>query len=332
MTEKERQLLKSKFHKSNYFLKENLRYIFIGGGRGGLELMRSVSENKMLPEYSIICKEDDHENIKHSDKIKNLLKDNGVESNVTKKLSEADHITIKNVKPDVIIVFGWRTMIDTGLNNFCKYGIIAAHYSLLPKYRGFAPMQWAIINGDKATGVSIFKIENGGVDSGRILVQKKVKIKDQDCVNDVEFKLTKLTVKILTDIIKKKSLKAGSFKKQDESKATYSCKRTPEDGKINWMKDSGEIYNLVRALAFPYTGAFCFYKNEKFIIRNAVIGKMNSKKFSGRIPGRVIGIDETGIEVLCGSGTILISEWEKTESGITELPSFLVRSYSDTLS
>lgn len=308
-----------------------MRYIFIGGGRGGLELIRSVTDNKMLPEYCIICKEDDHENIKYSDKIKTLLKDNGIESKVTKKLSEEDHEKIKNVKPDVIIVFGWRTMIDTGLNNFCKHGIIAAHYSLLPRYRGFAPMQWAIINGDKATGVSIFKIENDGVDSGRILVQKKIKIKDQDYVNDIERKLTNVTVNLLTDIVKKKSMKAGSFKKQDESKATYTCKRTPEDGKINWIKDSGEIYNLIRALAFPYTGAFCFYKNEKFIIGKAEIGKMNSKKFSGRIPGRVISIDESGIEVLCGSGTILITEWKKSESGVTEVPSAVVRSYSDTL-
>lgn len=286
----------------------------------------------MLPEYSVICKEDDHEKIKYSVEIEKILKDNGVECTVKKKLLKTDYGIIQKIKPDFIFVFGWRTMIDTELNAYCKYGIFAAHYSLLPKYRGFAPMQWAIINGEKKTGVTIFKIENGGVDSGRILFQKEIVIKEDDFVFDVERKLTEKTIDLFTELVNKKTLNIKALKNQDEKKATYTCKRTPDDGKINWEKNSAEIYDLIRALAYPYTGAFCFYKNEKYLIRKAEPGKMNLKKFAGRIAGRVIKTDETGIEVLCGSGTIKITEWENPKTGKIVNPAVKVRSYSDTLS
>lgn len=308
-----------------------MKYIFIGGGRGGFELISSAITNNVLPEYSILCKEDDHENFKYSDQIKDLLKKNGVGFSVKKKLTETDHEIIRTIKPDLIFVFGWRTMIDTELNSHSKYGIFAAHYSLLPKYRGFAPMQWAIINGEKSTGVSIFRIEEGGVDSGKILIQKEINIDGDDCAEDVEKKLTVLTVNAFINLIKMKSLNIRSLMKQDESKATYTCKRTPEDGKIAWEQDSDEIYNLFRALVYPYTGAFCLFKGEKYIIRKAEKGRMNKKKFSGIVPGRVIDIDIKGIEVICGKGTFRITEWEIAKSGKTEIPSVRVSSYSDTL-
>ena len=308
-----------------------MKYIFIGGGRGGFELISSAISKNIFPAYSVICKEDDHENIKYSDKIVNLFKQNGIGYTVKKKLSETDHAIIRKIRPDIIFVYGWRTMIETELNSYCRYGIIAAHYSLLPKYRGFAPMQWAIINGDRNIGVTFFRIERGGVDSGSILIQKKLKLKKNEYANEVENKLIYVTVKTFLDLIRKKSLKQNSFISQDESKATYTCKRTPEDGKINWNSDSEKIYNLIRALAYPFTGAFCVHKGEKYVIRKAESGKMNKKSFTGRIAGRVIDIDEKGIEVLCGSGTIRLTEWQNSGTGNIEIPSVSVRSYSDTL-
>jgi len=317
--------------KSKQLTTKTLKYIFIGGGRGGFELISSATANNVLPEYSVICKEDDHEHINYSEKMKELLEKNDAAYSVRKKLTETDHEIIRKIRPDLIFVFGWRTMIDPKLNSNCRYGIFAAHYSLLPKYRGFAPMQWAIINGEKSTGVSIFRIEEGGVDSGKILIRKKILINENDYASDIEKKLTGLTVDTFISLIKKKTLNIRSLIKQDESKATYTCKRTPEDGRINWNKSSSEIFNLIRALSYPYTGAFCFYENEKFVIRKAESGKKNKFIFKGIIAGRVIHIDETGIEVLCGTGTLKITEWDIANSGKTEIPSVRVRSYSDTL-
>jgi methionyl-tRNA formyltransferase len=118
---------------------------------------------------------------------------------------------------------------------------------------------------------------------------------------------------------------------QDESKATYTCKRNPEDGRINWNQKSIKIYNLIRAVSHPYPGAFCFYNNVRYKIVKAVIGKNNIKKFSGAIPGRIFRINKNGIEVLCEEGTILIENWENQFTGKIECPSTTIKSLNSTL-
>jgi len=307
------------------------KYAFIGGTIRGYLLLKELLDQNRIPVYAVILKEDEHEEEKYSILLSELLKNNNIPFSVKKKLDDDDYKVIKESGLDFVIVSGWRTLIDTDINKYIKEGIIASHYSLLPEYRGFAPTQWAIINGEKVTGVTLFKIEEGDADSGKVFAQRKVEINFNDYAYDVDLKNIKCAIELYLEYFEKFENGKIKYFEQDKSKATYTCKRTPEDGKIEWSKSSIEIYNLIRALAFPYPGAFCFYKDQCFHIRKAELGRNNEKKFAGKIPGRVAGIYNEGIEVLCGEGTILLVEWEDKTLKKTNCPSDVVKSLTSTL-
>ncbi len=310
---------------------KNPEYIFIGGTYRGYKLLEALLLNNYIPSYLVVLKEDDHEVDKYSNNIIQLATAKNINYSVKKKLNSIDFEIIKSREFDFALVCGWRTIIPDELNKQFRMGMLAAHDSLLPKYRGFSPLNWAIINGEKETGVTLFRINEGEVDSGDIIEQEKVTIESLEYAIDVYEKVTQATIsvhlKFLTDF------KNGTlnFSKQLESEATYTCKRSPADGKVNWNKSSEEIFNFIRALAHPYPGAFCEYGGKKYHIRKAALGKNNSKKYSGKIVGRVISVQPDYIEVMCGEGTINITQWEDKENGIVESPSVLVKSIVATL-
>lgn len=307
------------------------RFSFIGGTKRGYKLLKTLIENGYIPSYAVILKEDEHESEKYSLKITKYLDEKNIPFSTGKKLTQSDYEEIKNSGSEFVIILGWRTLIDTKINSYLKYGLIASHFSLLPDYRGFAPVQWAIINGEKESGVTLFQISGVETDSGDIISQVKVPILKNENSSDVDKKMIKAASELflkLFDDIKTDSLK---FTKQNEADATYSCRRVPEDGRINWQDSSHNIYNLIRAVAYPYPGAFCFYNDQKYIINKAGIGELDSRKFTGRIPGRVIRIDKEGIEILCGSGSIKIFEWKILADGTVSNPNELVKSVTVTL-
>lgn len=146
-----------------------------------------------------------------------------------------------------------------------KKHAINIHGSLLPKYRGRTPHVWAIINGEKETGITAHLMEKD-CDSGDIIQQLKIPIEEQDTGAKILEKFfdyyPKLLDKIVEDIISGRLTSV----KQDNEKATYFGKRTPEDGEINWNWQKERIYNWVRAQSYPYPGAFTWYGKNKLII------------------------------------------------------------------
>lgn len=307
------------------------RFSFIGGTKRGYELLKTLIERKYVPIYTVITKEDEHEKEKYYLKISELLKDKDIPFRIRKKLSEKDYDEIENSKSDFVIVFGWRTLIDTKLNSHLKAGIIASHFSLLPKYRGFAPVQWAVINGETESGVTLFLINDGEIDSGKIISQIKVSISSSDYYNDIDIKMTEGAIELFLKFFDDLDSGNITYRVQNEEDATYTCRRIPEDGKIFWDKSSTDIYNLIRAVAHPNPGAFCLLDGKKYIINSARIGDRDKIYFSGRIPGRVIYIDKEGAEILCSSGTVKILEWEDTDTGTVSNPNSDIRSVTVTL-
>jgi methionyl-tRNA formyltransferase len=308
-----------------------MRFAFIGGTPRGFALLRKLVESNYLPLYNIILKEDDHEQEKVSSDVVGFLHKNSLEATVKRKLSAADYQNIKELKLDFIIVCGWRSLIDTSINKFLTVGMLAAHDSLLPLYRGFAPLNWAIINGEQFTGVTLFKIDDGVVDSGEVYGQVKIKIEKSDYANNVYNKVMHATIVLYMDFIENYQNKTLSSYRQNEDKATYTCKRSPEDGRINWTDDSVKIYNLVRGLANPFPGAFCYFEGQKVIVQKAELGEHNEMNYVGRIPGRVISLKNGSIEVLCGKGSIKITAWQLSGNNETSLPTEIVKSITSTL-
>jgi len=287
-----------------------MNFIFIGGTYRGKKVIESLLKNDKIPDYIFILKEDDHETKKYSEDIKSIANTNNIPFKIKKKLSKEDENIFQEKKRDFAIICGWRTIINFDLNKYFKLGLLAAHDSLLPKYRGFAPINWAIINGESKTGVTLFQINNGEVDSGKIIDKEEINILHDENAVEVYEKITVATIKLINNFLKNYINSSYTLKEQNHENATYTCKRIPNDGLINWNKSSTEIYNLIRALSPPYPCAYTKYKKEKLFVRRAQIGDYNERNYIGRIVGRVINIDEFGVEILCGRGTIKLTECE----------------------
>ena len=174
-------------------------------------------------------------------------------------------LLIKNLKPDLIIVISWSQIIPKEILDYAPLGCIGIHYSLLPVRRGCAPLNWAIIDGLKKSGITLF-FYDAGVDTGDIIAQKEFEITDVDTPREL---LNKICI-LAPDIIKENidSIEDGTVLriKQDERMATYTKPRKPEDGLIDWNKQIDEIYNFIRAIAPPYPCAFTFLGDKKMAI------------------------------------------------------------------
>lgn len=284
-----------------------LKILFIGGTPRGLELLKSlIAENKKVV-YACIMKEDDHEIVKASHMIKQLCLKHGIPLEICKAVGNAQIKRILQSHPDVGFVCGWRTILPPGLTGKIPFGCITAHDSLLPKYRGFAPLNWAIINGEKRTGVTIFRIGDGKVDSGIIFGQKTVKIGACETAAEVYPRIISATIALYKEFIP--ALEKGKLRgrRQDESRATYTCKRTPQDGRIDWNMPAQKIFDLIRAISLPYPCAWTEYKGEKIRISEAALPRKHLR-YAGNIPGRIVEIREDGVLALCGQGQLIIKK------------------------
>jgi methionyl-tRNA formyltransferase len=172
---------------------------------------------------------------------------------------------IMGLECDFIASINYLFLIERKIISIAKDLCFNIHGSLLPKYRGRTPHVWAIINGEKQTGISAHII-NEGCDTGAIIKQIIVNIDAEDTGWDILEKYKKLYVPIVEDILESHKENALEFVDQDESKATFFGKRTSNDGRIDWNWSVDRIINWVRAQSYPYPGAYTFYNKEKIII------------------------------------------------------------------
>ena len=205
--------------------------------------------------------------------------------------------------PDLCIVVGWYWIIKPDLLNKVPHGILGIHASLLPEYRGSAPLIWPIINGDKKSGVTLFYFDEG-LDTGDIVGQKEFKIDDNDSVTEIMKKAEALIEQLLEEYYPLLlESKAPRFK-QDHSKATYCSRRTPEDGCINWNLTNVEIHNLIRAQTHPYPGAFCSYGENRLYLWKSSLFR---QPYHG-IPGMVTQTMGDKVVIACGKGAVILHE------------------------
>lgn len=171
---------------------------------------------------------------------------------------------------DVIASINYLFLINKNIIDLAKDLCFNIHGSLLPKYRGRTPHVWAIINNEKKTGITAHVIDEG-CDTGAILEQIEIPINKKDTGATILKKYKKLYIPLTKKVLEKYESKNLNFTQQDETKATYFGKRTPEDGRIDWNWQAERIVNWIRAQAFPYPGAFTFYRNQKVTIDSVSI-------------------------------------------------------------
>jgi UDP-4-amino-4-deoxy-L-arabinose formyltransferase/UDP-glucuronic acid dehydrogenase (UDP-4-keto-hexauronic acid decarboxylating) len=228
--------------------------------------------------------------------VKNWAGQKGITVYTTEEVNAPQWIAkIAAIDPDVIFSFYYRRMICREILALPGVGAFNLHGSYLPHYRGRCPVNWVIINGEKQTGVTLhYMIEKP--DAGDIVGRKPVVIDVSDTAKTLYDKLCGAAKELLDETLP--LIKKGQIprQKQDLSQGSYYGGRRPEDGRIDWKKSAGEIYNLIRGVTEPYPGAFAFLdKDEKIIIwwGEAVVSK---EVF---MPGKLIITDK---EILVQTG------------------------------
>ncbi|MBI4683756.1 MAG: methionyl-tRNA formyltransferase [Nitrospirae bacterium] len=208
------------------------------------------------------------------------------------------------MKPELIIVVAYGRILPEAILNLPALGCINVHASLLPKYRGAAPIAWAIINGEKKTGITTMLIDKG-LDTGDILLQQEMDITEDDTSETLSRKLSGLGASLLVSTIN--GIKEGSVKPRPQTgEATYVPVIKKEDGKVIWSKTAIELFNFVRGM-YPWPAAYCYLNNEmiKLIKVRAVEG-------SGK-PGRIEKAFKS--EFIAGTGNGLLSIVELQPEG-----------------
>ena len=205
---------------------------------------------------------------------------------------------------DILLSINYLYIIEYPLIDLPKKYAINIHGSLLPKYRGRTPHVWAIINNEKTTGVTAHLIDEK-CDNGDIIQQIEIKIEKNDTGAIILEKFQKEYWPLIQNIIGKIENQSIKFRPQDQSKATYFGKRTPDDGKIDWNWQKERIYNWIRAQASPYPGAFCYLNGQKLIIDEI---SFSNYGFHSEIPnGTILSINP--IKVKTCNGVIQIERF-----------------------
>lgn len=218
---------------------------------------------------------------------------------------EQFHSLLQSLDLDLLVAVKWRTMIPRGVMETARGGLVVFHASLLPKYRGFAPVNWPLINGERETGVTMFYAADE-VDSGDIIEQRARAIADGDDAGTIDAWLNETVEAMLEENLPRLSDGTAPRTPQDHSQATYAIWRDPEDGRINWNMPTREIFNLIRGLTSPYPGAFSVLEGRKLVIWSAEIER-EPRAYVGRNPGKVERIiPGGGVNVLTGDGTLRI--------------------------
>jgi methionyl-tRNA formyltransferase len=214
------------------------------------------------------------------------------------------------LQPDFLFSCYYRHMLKKPLLDLPRLGALNMHGSLLPKYRGRAPVNWVLVNGETETGVTLhYMVEKA--DQGDIVAQQKVPIALEDTAYTLFAKMTVAAEQVMREAYP--LLRAGTAPRlpQDHARASYFGGRKPEDGRIDWTKSATEIYHLVRAVTHPYPGAFTFLAGRQLLVW---WGKRLSEPApAGALPGQVIAaLPGEGLLVAAGQGTFLLSrvQWE----------------------
>ena len=207
--------------------------------------------------------------------------------------------------PICVIVSSYDRILPGRILGRCRF--VNVHYAALPEYRGRANVNWAIINGEPETAITIHVIAPG-LDAGNILYQQRVSIGPDDTVGDLYTKLNDVQREVLGETVTR-YISGYEGEPQDETAATYGCTRVPGDGEINWASSTEQVYALIRALAPPYPGAHTYLGARRIaVLRAAPLA--NAPRYVGRIPGRVVGRSRRDghVDVLTGDGVLRIYE------------------------
>ena len=231
------------------------------------------------------------------------------------KENNEEYNFLKLLNPDLVIVVAYGQLIPKNYLSLSKHGFINIHASLLPKWRGAAPIQRSIMNLDKETGVSIMKIVEK-LDAGPVMRQEKINIINEMNAEDLSNNLSDLSSKLILECIDEIEEGKAKFIDQDEQKATYAKKINKEEGKINWDNSAENILAQINSL-LPNPGAWFSFMGERYKILKASISEAEGEK------GKVI---DNNLTIACKSKSIKVNEIQRQGKNKQSTSEFLLGS------
>lgn len=286
-----------------------MRIVFIGAstlglrclqkiiGLPGCEVVGAVTAPRQFP---ISYRPQGVTNVLFAD-VKSYCGTQGIDCTVMKQ-GMKDPALMEHVRafsPDIFIVAGWYHMVPKAWRDMAPaYGL---HSSLLPDYSGGAPLVWAMINGEKKTGISLFQLADG-VDNGPIVGQLATDIQPEDTIATLSRRIELLGIALLSEHLPRLADGSARLTTQDESRRRIVPQRGPEDGMIDWLWPAARVHNFIRAQTRPYPGAFSFHGKNKVTIWSARLS--DGTESDPPPPAKIEGCDGR-VLVGCGDGTAL---------------------------
>ncbi len=206
-------------------------------------------------------------------------------------------VRMVQIAPDFLFSFYYRALLPDVVLSVAKRGAFNLHGSLLPKYRGRAPVNWVLVNGESETGVSLHYMTSRA-DAGDIVGQAKVAIADEDDARTLQQKLLVAGAELLKAVLPLIAKGTAPRQVQDLAAGSYFGRRTPDDGRIDWKRGASVVRNLVRAVARPFPGAFSAAAGRKFLVWEAVIVE------GAGVAGEVVSVSP--LIVACGEGAVCV--------------------------
>ena len=282
----------------------NLKIVFMGTPDFAVPCLKTLNENY---EVIAVITQPDRPKGRGQKLTPSPIKEYALEHNLTVlqpekiKTSETEE-QLKKLAPDLIVVVAFGQILSKAILDIPQLGCINVHASLLPKYRGAAPIHWSIINGETKTGITTMYMDVG-LDTGDMILKEEVSISAKMNTGELHDTLMNIGAKTLLQTIKQIAEGSVVRNKQNDAKASYAPLLTKELERINWLLPAQEIYNLVRGLN-PWPVAFSIFTGKKLkiwqtkVIDNVTIGEI----------GTVLSLTETGFTVQTGKGILEILE------------------------
>jgi len=287
-----------------------MKIVFFGSSMAGFDCLSGLVKENL--EIALVVTQPTRQRGRHllsrPSAIEELAKNNGLKIFKPENINSNDSFDVlKDINADLFVVICYGQILSPDILALPKKMALNLHTSLLPKYRGAAPINWALINGESVTGVSVIKMTKE-MDAGPVIASEKVNIESQDNAVSLSEKLVILGVKLLVGVISNIKNNNFSLHQQDESQVSYARKLKKEDGLIDWSMSAAMINNKIRGcLGWP--GCYTIYRGKTLKIISAAIEAANTIE-----PGRVLRATKAGLLIQCGKDALLAKELQ-LESG-----------------
>jgi methionyl-tRNA formyltransferase len=234
--------------------------------------------------------------------VKELARQHGIPVYQPQKLRQPEVVAeLEALAPDLIVVVAYGQILPKSVLDIPKHGCINVHASLLPRYRGAAPINKAIIDGETETGITTMYMDVG-LDTGDMLVKKALTIGAEETAGELHNRLALLGREAMEETLRQ--LCAGTLQRevQDDDQSSYAPMMKKEDGRIDWSRSALEVHNQVRGLD-PWPGAYTSLDGELL-----KLARTTPQNHADASPGTVISADKDGVRIACGSGSLLVRE------------------------